>query len=232
MFDVPLPPDSITFDGEVYSTSCKRPGCNFTWKSNTYDYAACMLQVHIYGSLVAPGTISWRSAVTLLESLWAKADQHYDALMGPELAGFGPGDPQKAKAQGILRGYCESILVFMDHVFATPDDVAREIVKRGKARAAGESYETIGLGSRRYEMPFAKGSQQEAQQTAMTKGLSYHAAKEKPKVEVTIPVHLTVEQQAAIRNTSGMFPVAELAKLYNVSPAVINHILSSIDVTA
>lgn len=90
---------------------------------------------------------------TLVYKMWEGADKAYDALQALKGADLSKTD-EIALAKGVVTGYCECLALFMHPHFKTPLEVANEIIRRAEARKSGDtSYETPGLGTRRFDSP-------------------------------------------------------------------------------
>ena len=148
-----------------------------------------------------------KTRMTLIGQMWDELDRVTEPLAQGQGTDYD---------KGYARGVAAMLAMFMVPHFTTADEIVREAVKRYKAKAAGEEYETPGLGSRRMEPPPGSESKYKVPATA------------KPYTR-KVEVKLGEQQQKAIKfaKESGMFTVEVLAKTYGVSVAVINQICSA-----
>ena len=146
--------------------------------------------------------ISWMSyGPSLLQQLWDRMDSVTASIIK---GGGTVGEYDKGEARGIAF----ALSLYMVPHFRTSDDIVREAVKRHKMKAAGEEYETPGLGSRTYEPP--PGENKLASRPAPAK--------------MKIPDHLTPDDIQDIKNSA--FPIEMLASTYDTTPPVIKAIKS------
>lgn len=140
---------------------------------------------------------------SLLEKTW----NELDAITARIIAGSAT-----EADKGYARGLAFTLSLFMAPHLTTSQDVAREAKKRHDMKAAGEDYETPGLGSRIYEPP--PGNNKYSTD-----------APEKQKIKASKPQpptpNLTPEQIVAINNAKTFFTSEELAEMYKTTPAFI-----------
>jgi hypothetical protein len=171
---------------------------------------------------------AWEITMTLVELMWARADAQYVAFAAAE-----HDSPAMYTEGGKLRGIVEMIAIFMTPHFANGDEVAREVIKRAKAKVAGETYETPGLGSRIYEMPRYEPSA--AHKETQTKRNSIQelnargvpVGHQEPKRKPVVGVRITAdaETQAAIRGLGDVAEPDEIAQIYGLPVEMVKAIL-------
>lgn len=136
--------------------------------------------------------------LTLLETAWVKADLIYEKYCDESA----PEERRKNLASQ-LTGMCKVIAIFMPPLMHTYTEVADEIRKRKNMRDADETYETPGLGSRRYE-------------TAGT-----NTPRKIPEVTLAENVQAGIKMAYEAK----LFSVAELATQFKVTETTIRTVL-------
>lgn len=147
---------------------------------------------------------------TLVEQMWQELDSVTKNLMEKT------GDEHSV---GYAKGLAWTVSLFMTQLYPTPKDVSREAVVRYKARQAGESYQSAGLGHRRHEWKiYAESS---------------HAKHEASKSEKqTVPKkqngfkQLTDTETAGIKAAVEMFTPDQLANVYKIPIEQVKQILA------
>lgn len=180
---------------------------------------------------------SWDVTKTLVEQIWDKLDAEMVKIKSAPTSSAEQVDVLQATQRA--RAFAEVLAIFMVPHFRTADDIAREAAKRYKAKQAGEDYETPGLGSRRYETaanvprsaapgwhPAPDGGYTSDPAQA---GYARRGGRTATRTATKPEVKLGEKEQTAIKfaHESGMFKVADLAKTYGVSEAVINQIIGA-----
>lgn len=142
---------------------------------------------------------------SLLEKTWAELDRITALLFNGE---------KSEENIGYARGLAFTLSLFMVPHFTTPADIAREASKRYKMKAVDETYETPGLGTRKYEPP--PGDFKTDRNGA-----------ERAKVMATKPKgkQLSDTEEAAIKHAAVMFSPEELAKTYGITVARVKEIV-------
>ncbi|HEY6021860.1 MAG TPA: hypothetical protein VIY48_18950 [Candidatus Paceibacterota bacterium] len=179
--------------------------------------------------------VSWSVTKTLVEQLWAMMDNVMDEITkgGPSL------EYNKARA----RGLADATALFMAPFFKTGDEIVQEVVKRKKARDAGEEYETPGIGARRYESAaMAHASAAEGWYETPEDGYTTNPARAgesrnqrrttaAPRRAPVQSKQLSPQEADAVRlahkQMPQIFTVAVLAKQYGVSEAVVKEAVAS-----
>lgn len=147
---------------------------------------------------------------SLLEQLVVELDEGLYKLLNDEMS-----QEEALKLKSYLRGIAYTVSKFMQGYYKTADDVVTEVAKRYEMRVVrGEqSYESPGLGTRRYENV-------RASKYAMAKDLNevpLHSAEEKVKH------NLTDQQVIAVRNarSSGKMGDDEICSIFKITPTVL-----------
>lgn len=136
--------------------TCDEPWCR--WRVTSKTPEPLPHRCPWYGGTTR---IAWSITVTLVEQMWHRLDSIMDelALLPKNTAEMDPEEYREheifeANLKGKARGVAEMIAIFMNPHFTDANEVAREAKRRADARARqDESYETAGLGQRRYEHP-------------------------------------------------------------------------------
>lgn len=159
--------------------------------------------------------------MTLVEQMWHRLDSIMDELaLLPDTTEMDPEEYNEAQLfeanlKGKARGCAEMIAIFMNPHFTDANEVAREAKRRADARKRlDESYETAGLGQRRYEHPPAVT----AEDALKYKREPIKRGKKSPVSE---------EDAEKIRKAYGTFPVDMLAKVYKISEKQVEEIAKS-----
>lgn len=175
--------------------------------------------------------MAWSVTRTLVQQMWDLLDEEMNGAMQDI-----PGTKIRARA------IAECVAIFMVPFFTTADEVAKEALKRYKAKQAGEEYETPGIGARKYERPGLE-SKYDGWYKSPDGGFTSDAAqaglpankKRGGGVQTVMPlkiedIKLTEKEQEAIRymHGSGMFPFEVLATTYGVDVKIIKFIVELI----
>lgn len=195
--------------------SCTVNHCFFTVAAYSKEDAMRKEKIHKESNCPWTGKVHLGGSVTLtlVEQMWDKMDTAYLMLRSSEKE-FGVEDTHTLKLRSQLRGMAEMTAIFMTPHFHSADEIAREVFVRWQKKEAGETYETKGLASRRYELP---------RDTA-------YVGKRNRTVETTeLPgpfTKLTPQENEAIKFAveSGMFTVEQLARTYGVTEATVRKI--------
>jgi hypothetical protein len=143
---------------------------------------------------------------TLLQQVWDMLDVEVDLIYSERIEFK---DYHKHRARMIA----EVLALFMPPHFRTPDEVAREGIKRYKAREAGDDrYETAGLGSRAFEPPPAAVAAAAEFRTSSRTPAKRSAPKPSGK---SVPDSALPAVKQALE--TGMFTVAQIAKTYGMT---------------
>jgi hypothetical protein len=189
---------------------CPRPNCYLAVAAKSREHAEEIERTHTCPHVGGITHIGSTVTLTLLESCWEDADSIYEKLVEDETLN----DQQREALKNQLNGMCRMIARFMPPIMHTAREVGDEIRKRKNMRDAHETYETPGLGNRRYE---SVNAQRAKEGRAPVTTPAVRAAKV-----------LTEQERKAIKfaAASGMFTVADLAKTYDVTEAVIREVSS------
>jgi hypothetical protein len=115
----------------------------------------------------------------------------------------------EANLKGKARGIAEMIAIFMNPHFTDANEVAREAKRRADARARlDESYETAGLGQRRYEHPPSVTTED---------ALKYKREPAKKPI-------MSDEDMTKMKRAYGSFPPELLAKTFNITVEQVKQI--------
>ena len=196
----------------VFVARCPVPHCTLLYAGDTDVAAQWMQDMHDCPSpTLIQVTTTEAQLPTLLENAWYQMDKQMNLLKTQTAADGDAGE--RLRTQHYLRAMAELIAPFMVPHFTTADDIARELVKRYRARVAGETYETPGLGHRRSEAP-------------PTSDKAKYAPSARPAAPVSVEHNLSDEHIAAIRKNvaTGAFTTAQIATAFGVSEAVILHV--------
>lgn len=142
-------------------------------------------------------------------------------------------ESEKARLQGEMRGMAEVIAMFMSPFFSTADAVGLEVVRRWKAKASGEQYETPGLGSLKYAFPgVVRGAAQKG--VAAMPDVARDVRRPGPggqsrgavsRTGASGAANLTEKQLQQIKfGVANGLPVATIAKTYGISEAAVTQI--------
>lgn len=169
--------------------------------------------------------VSWSVTKTLVQQVWDKLDAAIEGIHEDKVS------PEYHKHRA--RAFCEVLAIFMVPHFTTADEVGQEAMRRYRAKQEGDlTYETAGLGSRRYETP-ADARRRPVDATGagaatQARGRGSRAAAGAPR---KAPIRLSEADQMGIKNAhAGMpdiFTVAVLAKQYGTTETEVRAILSS-----
>lgn len=148
---------------------------------------------------------------SLLEQAWEELDRAYEYM----LSCTQPHQADEINAtREYMRGMSTILLLWMSPHITSSQDMAREVVKRKKARDAGEVYETPGLGIRRFDPP---------------PGMVRMSARQRGNpVQIQPPAGLTPAQVVQIRQFKDAFTVEQLAQTYSVSVSVIESVIGGL----
>lgn len=92
----------------------------------------------------------WSVTIMIVEKLWAQLDAAIDQVVDRKAAGDTGVEFQQA--QGAARALSNALVLFMTPVFSMSQEVAKEGMRRRKARETGDtSYETPGMKHARYQ---------------------------------------------------------------------------------
>lgn len=169
--------------------------------------------------------VSWGVTKTLVQQMWDKLDDEVNEIMDNKSV-----NPDYHRARA--RAFAECLAIFMVPFFTTADDVAKEGLRRYKARKEGDSeYETIGLGARRYETP-SDAARRPVGPTTGAPGSQARGRGSRPAAgaPAKVQIRLSEKDQAAIKKAhEGMpaiFTVAVLAKQFGATEAEVRAILN------
>lgn len=205
---------------------CPKPNCYMSVCADSEIDALKVQQDHTCPHWGGQTKVSWSVTKTLVQQMWDLLDEEMDGAMHDV-----PGTKIRARA------IAECVAIFMVPFFTTADEVAQEALKRWKAKQAGNlEYETAGLAARRYDRPGLESKYEgwyKAPDGGFTSDIAQAGLPTNKKrgggvQTASKPAHKLNEKEIeAIRfmNTSGGFSVAQLAKTYGVSEAIINSVL-------
>lgn len=149
-----------------------------------------------------------KSRMTLISQMWDEMDRVTEPLAQGQGSEYD---------KGYARGVAAMLALFMVPHFTTPDEIVREAVKRYKAKAANEEYETPGLGSRNMEPPPGSASKY------VQPGAAKPAAAKAPK---TTAIKLSQDDINGIKAAGAMFSPEQLSGVYKVPVDTIRSILA------
>ena len=172
--------------------------------------------------------MSWSVTKTLVQQMWDLIDADMSRLKEENVA------PEEKDALKIrARAIAECLAIFMVPFFTTSDEIAHEALKRYKAKAAGEEYDSPGMNARRYERPGLEskdsrfyiapdGFTSDPSQAGVTA-----SKKRSGSVQTTAEHKFTPAEVEVIKAMSGPggFTPEQLAKTYGVSVAIIKSVL-------
>lgn len=143
-------PDLATPDQQAHPWlfQCPQPNCYYAVSGRTEESVREQEAKHKCPYQGGLTKIAGSITVTLVEDMWAKADLAYAAMSEDGIT-----SDEAKRRQGVVRGMCEMIAIFMPPHFRTGNEVGKELLKRAANAAAGERYTSPGIGSRRYEVP-------------------------------------------------------------------------------
>jgi len=85
-------------------------------------------------------TYGWSETVKIVSQIWKMLDDCIDQVKDPQI-----NEVQRAVAGNQARAYCNTLVLFMTPIFTTSDDIAKEAMKRWKARQQGVEHHTPGM---------------------------------------------------------------------------------------
>lgn len=227
-------PDITLLDTGRHLLDCSAPNCFRYLTFETREEAEADKLNHPCPWWGGQTKVAWSVTKTLVEKLWDMMDADMDQIAS--------GGPMAEYHKNHARGLADATALFMRPFFETADDIVREVVKRKKARDAGEEYETPGLGARRYEVALMDPAERYASgpsgaPTGRTAGSGTTAARRAaraasgPRRASKPAVTLSEQEQNAIREAHKQMPTvftpAVLAKQYSVSEAVVKEIVGT-----
>ena len=150
---------------------------------------------------------------SILEKAWGELDRVVADLKS------GRDDIERDFLRGKARGIAEVLALFMPPHFRTPDEIARESMKRWQAATADppQTHETPGLGSLRYTFPEDPKYKTALAQVAETK-------RRREKGTETI----SDEVRADIVRYKGLFEADQVANLLEVSVQTVKRVWDAI----
>jgi len=191
-----------------YTVTCDKPFCYLSIAVHTLPAATELDQHHVCPFI--NGTTKYAGSITmqLVEQMWAKADEAFAKLLE-----YNDTDNRdKSYHQGECRMAAELIAIFMTPHFKTGDEIVREIVKRQQMKAAGEPYETPGLGYRIYELPKDADKPREVK-TA--------------EARIAVPGKLSAEDISMIKFMKDTQPLKTIADLFDITMAEVGAVFRS-----
>ncbi len=176
-----------------YITTCLQIGCEFKVTDRSKETAVRGIEIHPCPYYLGKVKVNWMSyGPSLLQQLWDKADEEYKIYV--ELR-VDPPTNAVLLTQGKLQGIAFALSLFMQPHLVTVADVSREVKKRSDMKAAGEEYETPGLGQRIYEAPPGNNKYETRSSAAIL--LDHGLTPNQVEQIKTFASHFTHEQLAA-----------------------------------
>lgn len=183
---------------------CGKPHCFYRVVTRTYEEAKEQ------NKHKCPAGAETNIGASLTQSILEKAWQLLDEAMLDIKSGRD--DLDRENVRGRARGIAEVLALFMPPHFRTPDEIAREALKRYQAATADppQEHETPGLGALRYVFP-----NDTKYKTALAQ-----AAETKRRVEKGTEV-LDDQKRSDIIRLHGMFDAGQVAKMYDVGEKTV-----------
>jgi hypothetical protein len=150
----------------------------------------------------------------LLYALWRLLDEKVADVMVVAMD-----DERDPVTKGVARGVAEAIHLLMSKYYPTADDVAKEAVKRYKARQAEVEHETPGLGEYLFNPHF---NQDGSERTKTSTKVAPKKAAFPKKPNGTIPEKAIEGIKAALE--AGVFTEEQICNIYSVTPEQLKEV--------
>ena len=218
-----------------YLFECDKPNCYRRFTLNSPEEVERERENHKCPYWGGESKVSWSVTKTLVQQMWDLLDDVMNELMDAT------DEKEKDFYKSRARAIAECIAIFMKPFFDTADEIAREAVRRHKARQDGDTeYETAGIGARRYEVAaMAHSSATPGWYTSPDGGYTSDPSRagrtssrrsgRGTTAPAPVRIRLSTEDQEGIKNAhAGMpqiFTIAVLAKQYGTTEAEVSAIL-------